>query len=80
MTRFGKTATVTSAAWVLIVATLCYAHSAAVLRGPRDGDTYVYNWSFQLFAFGFAVLPWLALILGVILAIEWVLLRKPRSG
>jgi hypothetical protein len=79
MGRFGKTAAVTSAAWLVIAVALCYAIGAAVLHGPRDGDTYVYNWSSQVFAFAIAVLPWLTLSLVVILAIEWLLLREPRA-
>lgn len=62
--------------WVAVAVLLASWRVHSVLSGPRDGETYAYTVSFQLFAFAYAELPWLLLLLCFVLGCELVVWRR----
>jgi hypothetical protein len=55
-----------------------YVGTAAYLAAPTDGDLYAHHWRFQLMVFCLFKLPIVALLLGLVLAVEYRLM-KPRA-
>ncbi len=45
---FNRFAIATFVIWLAASAALIYLSSAAVMSGPRDGESYAYSWSYQL--------------------------------
>lgn len=67
--------------WVALAVIAASWRVHSVLSGPRDsGETYVYTTSFQLFAFAYAELPWLLLLLCFVLGCEYLVWRTQSQG
>ena len=75
-----RTAIVTFLLWLVIVCALAAARVRWAQSLPPDGETYAQTTSFQLFAFAIAELPWLVLLLGIVIGVEYLVLRRGPHG
>lgn len=72
---FAKAALIQIAAAVLAVAIWFCFRTEAYLANPLDGDLYAHSWGFQSLVFSLIWLPLALFSAGVLICVEWAVLR-----